>query len=211
MENTIEKNNGFQKKLIRGIFLLLGLIVIAGLFLYYQFSSTRVAIDKAQIAAPSINLSATAPGILENIFVEEGQKVDAYSPVAQIGDAIVKTKVSGIIISVEKNNGQMFAAGQTVVTMIDPNEFGVVGTIDENKGLDKLKVGQVAYFTVDAFGSKKYEGIVEEISPTSHASGVVFNISDKRETKTFDVKIKFDSEKYPELKNGMSAKITIFI
>jgi len=96
------------------------------------------------------------------------------------------------------------------VSIIDPTQLRVIGTIEENKGLDKISIGQIVGFTVDAFGSKKYTGIVDEISPTSHNSGVVFTISDKRETKLFDIKVRFNPDKYPELKNGMSAKITIY-
>jgi multidrug resistance efflux pump len=94
--------------------------------------------------------------------------------------------------------------------MIDPNELRVVGTIDENKGLSEIKVGNVASFTVDAFGNKKFTGVVEEVSPTSKESGVTFSISDKREIKQFTVKIKYDTLAFPDFKNGMSAKIKIY-
>ena len=65
-------------------------------------------------------------------------------------------------------------------------------------------------FKVDAFGSKKYYGVVDEISPTSKESGIAFNISDKRETKEFNISVRFDNAAYNELKNGMSAKIWIY-
>ena len=86
----------------------------------------------------------------------------------------------------------------------------VVGSIDENKGLDEIHVGQKATFTVDAFGSKTYVGTVDEISSTADDTGVVFSISDKRPTEKFDIKVNFDQAAYPELKNGMSAKITVY-
>jgi len=65
-------------------------------------------------------------------------------------------------------------------------------------------------FTVDAFGSRKFQGIVDEISPTARQEDIVFNISDKRQTNQFDVKIRFDVSAYPEIKNGMSAKVWIY-
>jgi len=63
---------------------------------------------------------------------------------------------------------------------------------------------------VDAFGSKTYKGVVDEVSPTSNQSDVVFNISDQRPTNQFEVKVRFDPTLYPELKNGMSAKIWVY-
>jgi hypothetical protein len=51
---------------------------------------------------------------------------------------------------------------------------------------------------------------VEEVSPTSNVSSVVFNISDKRAVQEFTIKVKYDVSLYPEFKNGMSAKIKVF-
>ncbi len=73
-----------------------------------------------------------------------------------------------------------------------------------------MAVGDPATFTVDAFGAKQYRGIVDEVSPTSRASGAIFDISDQRPTNEFDVYVRFDPEKYPELKNGMSARIWVY-
>jgi multidrug resistance efflux pump len=70
--------------------------------------------------------------------------------------------------------------------------------------------GQKATFSVDAFPGKVYVGVVESIGQTADDTGIVFSISDKRPTKAFDVKVRFDVTKYPELKNGMSAKITVY-
>ena len=94
--------------------------------------------------------------------------------------------------------------------MINKDSEKVVGKIDENKGLSDIKVGQIATFTVDAFGNKEFHGVVDEISPISDQSSVVFSISDKRQVKQFAVKIKFDIASHPEFKPGMSAKITIY-
>ncbi len=147
---------------------------------------------------------------MNNLYVHVGDDVPANTVVAEVGTELIKTKIAGEIISVQKDLGKVFNPGETVVSMINPDELRVVGQIDENKGLSDVRVGQQATFTVDAFGSKVYHGVVDEISPSSNSSSVVFNISDKRATQTFNVKVRFDTSSYPELKNGMSAKITIY-
>ncbi len=214
-QNTLGKEasaakNIFENKWFKSGLILVALIAISAGVLYYQISSHRISIEKSQINAPSINLSPTTAGSLEEVFVKEGDTVNAYTPVARVGNEIIKTKVSGTIISVNNNIGKIFGGGETVVTMIDPTQLRVVGTIEEDKGLDKIQVGQSATFTVDAFGGRTYEGIVDEIASTSNTSSVAFSISDKREEKLFDVKVRFNPDQYPELKNGMSAKITIY-
>jgi len=149
-------------------------------------------------------------GPLEQIMVNPGDKVAADTVVARVDDQLIKTKTAGIIVETQTELGKIFNPGEAVATMIMPSDLRVVGHIDENKSLDQVKIGQRVIFTVDAFGSKQYLGTVDEISQTSRQSDVVFNISGSRQVKQFDVKIRFDTDQYPELKNGMSAKIWIY-
>lgn len=187
----------------------LGVIIAAGL-VYWQKSTTQVSIPNSAIAAPEINLSPTAAGTLQAVYVNEGDEVPANTVVAEVGNELVKSTVDGLIVTVNNQIGTVFQPGQTVVTMVDPTQLRVVGQLDENKGLASIQVGQAANFTVDAFGSKVYHGVVDEVSPTAQAAGAAFNISDQRQTQIFDVKVRFDPTAYPELKNGMSAKITVY-
>ncbi len=181
--------------------------------LYWYVSSQTVYIDLSQIQAPLINLSPVNSGVLEAVYVNVGDTVAVNQPVARVGNEIVKAKIAGQIVSVDNNIGEyvnvMTGAG-TVATMIDPTQLRVVGNLDENKGLADIKVGDPATFTVDAFGSQVFKGVVDEVSPTSEQSDVVFNISDQRPTNQFAVKVRFDLAKYPQLKNGMSAKIWVY-
>jgi multidrug resistance efflux pump len=188
------------------IFLIAGAI---GAF-YIYLSRNQVYMEKSSIVAPAIDLSSQSGGLLQKMLVQSGDAVGENQPVAQIGNDIVKTKDAGIIISVSNNIGKNFAPNEPVVTMIKPEDLRVVVQAEEDKGLSAIRVGQKAYFTVDAFGSKKYSGLVDEISPTSRSSDIVFNISNNRELKEFDVKIRFSISDYPELKNGMSAKAWIY-
>jgi len=202
---------GMQQHIIVGI--ILATLLIAGLaagLIYWRAAQNEVYTDKAQISAPQIDLSPNTSGPLEDVFVNEGDEVPANTVVARVGDELIKTKIAGIVIGVDKNIGKLFNHGEPVVSMIDPGELRVVAQIEEDKGLKYISVGQEAAFTVDAFGSKKYFGTVDEISPTSRNTDVVFNISDKRQVNEFDVKIRFNTSEYPELKNGMSAKVRIY-
>jgi multidrug resistance efflux pump len=206
MEN---KNNLRNKIIIIVTVALLVLGSIAG-FMYWKITSARIYVEDAKIYAPTINLNPKVGGTLQEVFVNVGDFVEINAPIARVGSELIKAKSGGLILSVSTNIGASFGPAQNVSTMINPNELKVVGETKENKGLKYLKVGQQAIFTVDAFGSKKYYGVVEEISETSNEGDIVFNISDQREEKSFDVKIRFNVEQYPELKNGMSAKLWIY-
>lgn len=209
LETTNTTQNGSRRKVIFGIFGSLAIVGLLAGLIYWRYSATRVYIEKAQVTAPLIPLSSTVAGTLQEVFVKVGDTVPADMVVARVGNNLVKANVPGVITTVSKDIGTLFAAGQSIITMIDPTELRIVGSLEEDKGLSDVQVGQTVYFTVDAYGSKKYYAVVDEVSPTSHESGVVFNISDQREVKQFDVKARFDISAYPELKNGMSARMWV--
>ncbi len=191
------------------------IVVVGGIGggLYWYVSSQSIYIDQSIIQAPLIKLSPANSGALTAVFVKAGDMVTTDEPVAQVGNEIVKAKTNGQIVSVDQNIGEFENAltGQAIVaTMVDPTQLRVVGHLDENKGLANVYVGDPASFTVDTFGGKQYQGIVDEVSPTSRAGDVVFDISNERPTNEFDVYVRFDPAKYPELKNGMSARIWVY-
>jgi len=178
--------------------------------LYWYDLQKTIYTDQAEISASVIDLSPAAPGPLAQIMVNPGDQVSADEVVARVGNQFIKTKTAGLIVDTQTELGKIFNPGEAVATMIIPGELRVVGRIDEDKGLNQLQVGQRAIFTVDTFGSKKYNGVVDEISESARQGDVVFNISSKRQINQFDIKIRFDTDQYSELKNGMSAKIWIY-
>lgn len=221
--NTFEKNIIKEikneekeiKKLSRSTHIMMGLvafiiIVLAGAFAYWQYSSGYIYTDKSEVSAPTTDIAPQNSGVLQEILVNRGDFVNANTVVARVGNELIKTKDAGVITNIQNNIGKTFNKGESVVSIVNPNELRVVGHIDEDKGLSEIKIGQHAIFTVDAFGSKKFDGIVDEISPSARQGDIVFNISDKRETRVFDVKIRFDTKTYSELQNGMSAKLWIY-
>jgi multidrug resistance efflux pump len=211
IENNIQQNkNIFKKPWMQS---LISFVVIFGAlagFLFWQTQKNTVLVENSDLEAPIINLTPSAPGILNALYVKEGDIVEANAQIALVGSQIISTKVGGIVSSAPDVLGSYFSPGQTIVSIVNTSEMKVVGKIDETKGLNSLSAGQRATFTVDTFPGKVYSGIVDEISPVSDDNGILFSISDKRPVKKFDVKVRFNVADYPELKSGMSAKITVY-
>jgi multidrug resistance efflux pump len=218
MENQIENKPAagkkkispeIKKKIIIGAAAFVVIAVGIGSIAWINMQN-HVYTDKAEISAAQINLSPTAPGVLEEVFVHAGDYVTENGNLARVGNEVIKAKSGGLVVDISSDIGKNFNPGEVVASIINPADLRVVGHVEENKGLKNIEVGQPAVFKVDAFGNKKYYGVVDEISDTSRQAGIVFNISDKREVRQFDVKVRFDISAYPELKNGMSAKIWIY-
>ncbi|MCX6722229.1 MAG: efflux RND transporter periplasmic adaptor subunit [Candidatus Staskawiczbacteria bacterium] len=219
MENkTIQNLEKAEAKIIKGtkkeIIAVISIFVIilggiAGLATWNIISS-RIYVENSLISATVINLSPKVGGTLQEVFANVGDLVQINAPIARIGNELIKANSNGRILSIDTNIGDSFGPNQAVATMIDPSDLRVVGQVQEDKGLKDIKIGQTAIFTVDAFGSKEYSGIVDQINPTSNTGSILFNISDTRQENDFDVKIRFNVNSYPELKNGMSAKLWIY-
>lgn len=199
------KSHTFKLILLVAVF-----VVLISAVVYLTVAHGRVYVEKSELSAAVIPLSSPSGGIIEKVFVKEGDFVAPNTVVAQVSGTQIKTKIGGLVVGVDNSPGKLVTAMSPVVEMIDPQELRVVGHVEEDKGLSDIRAGQEVEFTVDAFGSKKYEGIVESVSPRSRESAVVFSISDKRGEKEFDVKVKFNVYAYPELKDGMSAKMWIY-
>jgi multidrug resistance efflux pump len=186
------------------------ILLFAAALFYWQDLQGKVYIEKSQISAPIISLGPAAPGTLERLYVGEGDMVSQGQRLALVGNQTITASTHGMVVGVLNAPGQYVTPQTAVVRMIDPDEFRVVGRIQEDKGLEYIIPGQHVMFTVDAFGPKQYSGTVESVGMTSRDSDIVFSISDKREPKEFEVRVLFDNNAYPELKNGMSAKMWIY-
>lgn len=214
MENIEGKNEIENSRTNRKTLMILATVgfAVAGIVavIYLVFSQDQIYVEKSSVIAPQIDLSSQNGGILQKLYVSEGDTINADEIVAEVGQELIKSKVGGVVISAPSQVGKTFMPGSPIVSIIQPEDLRVIAQIEEDKGLNEIAVGQRAFFTVDAFGSKQYQGVVDEVTPTSRAQDIVFNISNQRQEQEFNIKIRFDTNQYPELKNGMSAKTWIY-
>lgn len=208
MKNIISKLK--NRKVIRTLIAVVLVLIIVGVFYFLETKTGRVSVENALVSAPIISVSSTTGGRLIEIDVEEGKPVKKGDTIAVVGSETIRSTTDGLVIMANNQVGGSLTPLNPVAQLIDPSKMRVVGTIDENKGLDALKIGQVASFTVDAFPGQTFWGYVDQISPSAKQTQLSFSISSERPTQQFQVYVRFPATKYPELKNGMSSKLTIF-
>lgn len=202
----------FKNRQFRRIFLLVIVIILAIIgTLAYEKKVARVQIDNSLVNAPISSIAPTTPGILKHLYVYEGESIQKGQVIADVGDQTIYADSDGIVIKASDILGSLVSAQNPVVELINPDDLRIDGTLDENKGLDQIKVGQAVSFTVDALPGQIFWGYVDEISPTAKQTQLAFSISSQRPTQQFDIYAKFNANAYPEIKNGMSAKMTVYI
>lgn len=197
-------------KILKPLLIVFTMLAVVGGYYLYQIRENRVFIDDSLIQTPIIAVAPATPGKLQAITVYENQLVKKGDPLATVGSQTLYADTGGLIIMANNQIGSLVSATTPVVQMINPTDMRVAGTIDENKGLSDIKVGQVVSFTVDALPGKTFWGYVDEISPSAKQTQVAFSISSERPTQQFVVYARFHATDYPQIKNGMSAKMTIY-
>ncbi len=190
--------------------LILLAVALAGGYLIYQDLNSKVYIEDARISAPVISIGPSAPGILDKLYVQEGDMVSQGQKLALVGNETITARTQGVVIGVTDVPGEMVSPQTPVVTMIDRRQLRLIGSIQEDKGLKDITPGQRVVFTVDAFPGKEYNATVESIAESATQADIVFSISDQRQERDFDVTAVFDVNAYQELKNGMSAKMWVY-
>lgn len=200
------KNRSFRTAFTAAVLLVLS----AAGYLYYLLSSARVHIDNSLIQSPLITISPSMSGKVQEIAVQEGQSVQVGDTLAVVGSETLRADTDGLVVSASDLTGSSVSPQTALIQMIRPVNLRVQGTIDENKGLNTIRVGQTVSFTVDALPGRTFWGYVDEISPSAKTSAFSFTASSERATQQFTVYAKYDSAKFPDIKNGMSAKMVVF-
>lgn len=199
-----------NKRFLKSAGAVCALIVLLGIFVFYLKTNGRIRIDNSTIEAPVITISPSNSGKVTEIDVKEGQTVQAGDTLAVVGSETLRADMEGLIISASDLTGSTVNPATELIKMIRPVNMRVTGNIDENKGLNDIRVGQTVSFTVDALPDNTYWGYVDEISPSAVASAFSFSTSSERPTQQFTIYAKFDSISYTAIKNGMSAKMVVY-
>lgn len=199
-----------NKRFLKSAGAVCALIVLLGIFVFYLKTNGRIRIDNSTIEAPVITISPSNSGKVTEIDVKEGQTVQAGDTLAVVGSETLRADMEGLIISASDLTGSTVNPATELIKMIRPVNMRVTGNIDENKGLNDIRVGQTVSFTVDALPDNTYWGYVDEISPSAVASAFSFSTSSERPTQQFTIYAKFDSISYTTIKNGMSAKMVVY-
>ena len=203
---TLLKNKQFLKN--AGVMIIL--IVLFGIFVFYLKTNGRIHIDNSTIEAPVIIISPSSSGKVTEIDVKAGQTVQVGDTLAVVGSETLRADMEGLIISANDLTGSSVNPATELIQMIRPVNMRVTGNIDENKGLNDIRVGQTVSFTVDALPGNTYWGYIDEISPSAVSSAFSFSTSSERPTQQYTIYAKFNSMQYPSIKNGMSAKMVVY-
>ena len=219
---------------------LIAVIVGASIFGYDQWSKSDlsgrfVSTNNAQVVAELVQVGSLNGGRI--IFmngdvgtpVTEGQVIASVDIPTVISSSDITDTIkrgfrdvqdqrvevlaprSGVIAARWANEGDTVAAGQPLVTLMDPRQAWIVANIDERK-IERVRLGQLVYVYVQSL-DRTLVGRVETVSPVTAATASLqpeqSSSSNLRQVvQVIPIKITLD-EDHPSLIPGSSAEIKI--
>lgn len=164
--------------------------LVVGALITYRFwydDAFYVSTDNARIAGALIQVGALNAGRIEGVTADVGGRVErdqllatvALPSVLSVAQGTskmgfvgtnellveVRSPLAGVVVARNGNVGDTIAAGQPILTVVDPNALWVVANVEETK-IARLGRGQTVDARVDALG-RSFAGHVETITPAT--------------------------------------------
>jgi hypothetical protein len=126
---------------------------------------------------------------------------------ARLDETRLMSPVSGLVLHKNMEVGETASPGASILTLVDPGDVWLRAYVSETE-VARLRIGQPASITVDAFAGRRFEGTVSEIA--SAAEFTPKNVQTKKERVNLVFRIKI-AAKNPAglLKPGMPADAEI--
>ena len=125
----------------------------------------------------------------------------------QLGYAELRSPVTGVVLSKAAEPGEVLPAGAPVVTAADLSTVWVRAYVEETD-LGRVKLGQQASVTVDAFPGKSFPGRVAFISSEAEFTPRAVQTKGERVKLVYRVKVDVANPDM-DLKPGMPADVAI--
>lgn len=104
-----------------------------------------------------------------------GAKASVDSISAQVNNSVIKSPISGIVISENISAGETAAVGSPLITVADMSSLKLKGTVSQ-AALPYIKKGDTVDLFIDIYPDRTFQGTVSEIGAMSVSTGAYFPI-----------------------------------
>jgi HlyD family secretion protein len=180
----------------------------------YDNASAKFELTQAQLKSAKENLAKlknfARPEEIRQAEANLNKQIAAADLLKKnIRDSFVQSPLNGFIVD------KYFERGETVTQMSSLFKVADLSKVDlkiyvTEEELGKVKLGQNADITVDAYPNKTYKGKVIYISPEAEFTPKNIQTKDERTKLVFAVKVRVVNPEY-ELKPGMPADAVVHI
>jgi HlyD family secretion protein len=185
---------------------------------------SREALEKAQTAyevleaqavqaREQLRLVVTGPRV-ERIEAARAQVAAAQAAVDQVdaslANATIRAPFAGIITERHREPGETVAAGQPVLTVMNPDDRWVRIYVSENR-IGRVSVGQKARITSDSHPDTTFSGRVVQIASEAEFTPRNVQTEEERVKLVYAVKVRIVGDTGLALKPGVPADVALSV
>ncbi len=164
-----------------------------------NLASQKILVEKSKQELELEKIGATKEVLEQAEASIERARASIKSAESALSKTIMRSPINGIITKQDGKTGEIIQSGIKIVSVMGKNEFEIETNIPESD-LSKIKVGNLAKVTLDAFGPEKI--IVAEVRDIDPAEKIVDGVSTYKTTLVF-------KEPTENIRSGMTADIKI--
>src|SRR5437667_1449648 len=153
--------------------------------------------EKKLISEQEYNAAEAAYDVAKNTYESSGHEIErAEASSSQARDQLSKTTIyspmDGTVTILNSKLGERLVAtnqfaGTEVMRVADLSHMEAVVDVNENDVVN-VKLGDTANIKIDAYGDRKFKGVVQQIANTGKTTGT----GTQEEVTNFEVKIRID-------------------
>jgi HlyD family secretion protein len=195
-----------------GLLLLLGL---AGYYLVWPaLNKDGALVVSGTIEATEVRLSSEYGGIVEEIYVAEGDQVAVDQTVVSVqpnastrssSHERIRTPIAGVVLYRSVEPGEFATPGAPLITVADLDRLTLTVYVPEDR-YGQIALGGVYSVTVDSFPTEVFTGTVRHIADRAEFTPRNVQTTDSRKTTVFAIDLDL-APSGGKLKPGMPADV----
>jgi HlyD family secretion protein len=166
--------------------------------------AARTAEHATRVAASNVTLRQAQVAASQGALASA--ELDVQDAELRLKETSIYAPIAGTILDVAVEKGTLVSSaltnvsgGSAVMTLADLSDLRIIASVDEAQ-ISRIAKGQRVDISVDTYGDRTFQGVVERVSPLGVDTSSVI---------TFDVEIAVVDESAQLLRSGMSADIEI--
>ena len=165
-------------------------------------------ISQTEMLAAQTNFDAAKSMYTSGLHSIEGAKASSSQARDQLSKTTIYSPLDGVVTVLNSKLGERVVAtnqfaGTEVMRVADLNHMQAVVDVNENDVVH-IKIGDAAKVSIDAYGDRKFQGLVEQIANTGKTTGT----GTQEEVTNFEVKIRLEGNGM-RLRPGLSCTAEI--
>lgn len=202
-----------NKRFIPIIVIVLAVIIFGIYSLYQTYWQNSEQVVTGIIEANEVHLGVVMSGIVEEVFVEEGDIVSEDELLAVVDAAAggssdrIRSPIDGVVLLRAAEPGEVTAAGGAMLVVANLDEMTLTIYIPEDQ-YGNIYLGQEYPVTVDSFPDRTFMGQVTHISDKAEFTPQNIRTVEGRKSTVYAVRLTIPNPNY-ELKPGMPADVTL--